>query len=639
MTVLIAPYVPSMRLGQGYNSFTQQLCVHGAVIAPGSQVRPLGSQQPPQPGHLTDTISVHETKEHVRQTTTYRAKFVHRIREVHDSLNISAYAQIKLEGDTTSEDGSPQFVDPATFYASHVNYLIRVSVVGHHVAAPVLAEFSPIDGVAPADFTRVYGDTFVSGFVMGGEFSALVSVKLTDSAAEGDVRARLSAMFDFTGGTPGEVESLGGLGETAIAVSWKGGGNLGGTQVDCWTLGTLRRAALAFPDHAASCTVRTSAILTKYTSLKSYHTSRNIAGGPLDYAHAGQYASMLLNAYADYKAISVHIAQVMRDVEHGRSTLERGQDASQFAEAAQQAEARYQVQMDRVAQGMHTYDDDDDDAASTTAVDTKPRRRLMRPRALMPYSADVSGLDGAAQDCQLEMDQIVEEVNALVADPGIATCADRTQQYLSPFVFRMLLPAVRNCVKEQTMKDAVDAAEHTSTMIENLQFELADIRRKLDSAESTLGELRPFNFVPSIGVNTPFKIRSLTSDKVFDFNISAGECFNLWHSLPNQSNQKFMLVQAGKFGHHIVHVPSGRCVTVDPLNTGVDGGTRMAVRSNFASVFVFEDAGDGAVVIRLAGQPQYAIVVEGDQPCDGAKLLLWPRAGYASDKWYFEVFQ
>ena len=45
-----------------------------------------------------------------------------------------------------------------------------------------------------------------------------------------------------------------------------------------------------------------SAILTKYTSLRSFY-EQEVVGGPLDYENAGVYTSALLDAYLDYKSI------------------------------------------------------------------------------------------------------------------------------------------------------------------------------------------------------------------------------------------------------------------------------------------------------------------------------------------------
>ena len=106
----------------------------------------------------------------------------------------------------------------------------------------------------------MYGDAFVTGFVEGGDFSALVSVKVRDSAAGIDFRARLAAMFESAGSGVVPQRAAGDmsdLGEIAIAVSWTGEDDIAGAQAGDWTLESLREAARAFPHHAIHSPVRT----------------------------------------------------------------------------------------------------------------------------------------------------------------------------------------------------------------------------------------------------------------------------------------------------------------------------------------------------------------------------------------------
>ena len=57
------------------------------------------------------------------------------------------------------------------------------------------------------------------------------------------------------------------------------------------------------PNSPLATTVdKISAILTKYTALRTYQELSN-KGTPLDYENAGVYTSALLDAYMDYKAI------------------------------------------------------------------------------------------------------------------------------------------------------------------------------------------------------------------------------------------------------------------------------------------------------------------------------------------------
>ena len=51
-----------------------------------------------------------------------------------------------------------------------------------------MKEFSPVGGIPSTDFTSVYGDAFISGFTQGGEFTALVSIKLRDPQKKDEAR-------------------------------------------------------------------------------------------------------------------------------------------------------------------------------------------------------------------------------------------------------------------------------------------------------------------------------------------------------------------------------------------------------------------------------------------------------------------
>ena len=102
----------------------------------------------------------------------------------------------------------------------------------------------------------MYGDTFIAGFVEGGEFSALVSVKIQDGVVEKDIRLQLAAMFDFPAGND-EPSRKAVQGETTIVVSYTSGSDIACTQAGGWTLESLRAAALAFPERAMSFPART----------------------------------------------------------------------------------------------------------------------------------------------------------------------------------------------------------------------------------------------------------------------------------------------------------------------------------------------------------------------------------------------
>ncbi|KIP02679.1 hypothetical protein PHLGIDRAFT_78782 [Phlebiopsis gigantea 11061_1 CR5-6] len=409
MATLTAPYVPAMRLGQGFNSFTQELRIYDAVTNTRSSKT---SVHPQQFAYLT---SAEDMFVNADRTVSYYAKLVNRISQVTDLLNVSAPQQIK--SNVTSGVGASRLViDFSKFYGSDINFLIHVSVANRHLTAPNLTEFSPIEGTLPSDFARVYGDTFISGFTEGGEFSALVSIKLDDKSI--DVSGQLKALFDFgSDSVDGQEKAKSVEGETTISVSWVGGGDISSTDADDWTLEKLKAVALKFPQHAMACPARTSAILTKYTSLRSVQVAAIKTGSPLDYSNTTLYSSALLDAYMEYKTMLQMISHSM-DEYNKQSAMDDTISATS-----------------------------DDDCVSTLSsfsvivgATARKREPPARPNELVPYSADIIGLDAARWDCQLELAKIVKEVEAVAADPNVAADADRRWAYLSPAIFRLLLP-------------------------------------------------------------------------------------------------------------------------------------------------------------------------------------------------------
>jgi hypothetical protein len=69
-------------------------------------------------------------------------------------------------------------------------------------------------------------------------------------------------------------------------------------------------------------------------------------------------------------------------------------------------------------------------------------KKPFKPNVLhcAPYSPSIVGLSRARRDCRLEMIKIVHEVDDVTADPSIALQPDRDGIYLSPAIFKQLLP-------------------------------------------------------------------------------------------------------------------------------------------------------------------------------------------------------
>lgn len=126
--------------------------------------------------------------------------------------------------------------------------------------------FKPIQNVVPSEFTNVYGDGFISGFIEGGELNGLVSIKLKDRSKATDIQASLKVNAPFAGGAV-NVSGEGDLdmkkaeseiqGERTISVSWQGGGDIKPENATDWTIDALKDAAFTFPAKVAQVPQRT----------------------------------------------------------------------------------------------------------------------------------------------------------------------------------------------------------------------------------------------------------------------------------------------------------------------------------------------------------------------------------------------
>lgn len=71
MAPLLAPYNSSMRLGSGFNSYTQQLCVDDAVRK--------GNSEPPEPTKPEDGVA---------QSVIYKTSVIDKMSDITDALNV-----------------------------------------------------------------------------------------------------------------------------------------------------------------------------------------------------------------------------------------------------------------------------------------------------------------------------------------------------------------------------------------------------------------------------------------------------------------------------------------------------------------------------------------------------------------------
>ena len=321
------------------------------------------------------------------QIVTYTSKYVDKISDVTNSLNISGALSIKYGA--VSGDLSGSYVDSDTFQNSDMNFLITVKVTNQTINVKDQLAFWPLNSdrdkaLSSSEFTSKYGDCFISGFQEGGQFSALVSITALDQSKKLEVKgAAHLALQVGVGDIEGSAEiamnkeELNKNSQVDISVNWSGGGQLKEGS-EKWTIDTLTEVAVRFPDLVASCPQRTHAILTKYTALRGYlewQAQNNLM--PLNYEMSNLYTDELLDVYMGYKAIWENLHSELQALD------------SQTLELQPAPVPAKPINTPSVQQADGTW---------STAT------------ALTPFDADYSGLDSALQHCRSLMAGIVQEV-------------------------------------------------------------------------------------------------------------------------------------------------------------------------------------------------------------------------------------
>lgn len=355
------------------------------------------------------------------QTVSYTSKFVDKLSEVTDDMNISGSLSIKYN--MVGGSGRGSFINTDKFHESDLNFYISVKVTNQSINFKDALEFCPLGSVDIHDsqqLTKVFGDTFISGFLEGGEFNALVSMKILNKAKKMDIQAEAKVALTAGGAeVAGEAnvaiakQNISMNTETTIQVSWCGGGAIKQYDEE-WTIDSLIKAASRFPALVAKWPQRTHAVLTKYESIRSFVKNRPKALSPLNYENAALYTNMLMDSYMAYKSLYRRISSNILDVQNG---------TSQFRPIAGSADAP-----------------------------TGPRSKELKD--VKNFFPTAEGLDAARRSVRQQMNKIVVEVDAITANPELATKAGRPDPCIGPAAFETLLPLFKTPVADPSSKPA-----------------------------------------------------------------------------------------------------------------------------------------------------------------------------------------
>ncbi|PON21569.1 hypothetical protein TGAM01_v209600 [Trichoderma gamsii] len=391
MSLIIAPYNNAMRLGDesnslSFNSYTQQICIDDAVV-----IDPDRFDNSVTNDGFADAREL--SKGGPSQTVAYTSR----------SLPIK-YGAI-------GGSGKGSFVDLDKFKESDLNIFISVKVINQSINIKDALVFQGLSSVNAETFRSVFGDCFISGFLEGGEFNALVSLKVLNKDKRATVKAE-AEMALSVGATDIkaiakddiDMSNLWSQTDTTIQVGWSGGGHIKPADQP-WTIQTLMETAAKFPDLVASTSQRTYAILTKYETLQSYMALKPPDLKPLYYENAAIVTNSLLDAYMDYKNIYSTLGTHLLDIHAGKK---------EFVGWPSEAE----------------------DFAKTDTLSPITDER--------PFEATIEGLDLARRACRFQMVKIVREVAIIEENPDYAADEKRLEAIQSTTIFRERLPCVKD---------------------------------------------------------------------------------------------------------------------------------------------------------------------------------------------------
>jgi hypothetical protein len=191
-----------------------------------------------------------------------------------------------------------------------------------------------------------------------------------------------------------------------------------------WDFDTMKAVALRFPDLCAATPMRTHALLTKYTALRSFYTTQTF-DLPV-YDKTGTYTNILQEAYLDYKSILSTIQVLAYDVAEGTHALERLVSLPSFGglkrsnhSAVEQAKTT--LDNGEGADSEKTVKDSsppsDGESSDGSLVDVgavvKAIPKVVSPAPLAfdePFAPSIVGLEEARLKCRFMMSRIVQEV-------------------------------------------------------------------------------------------------------------------------------------------------------------------------------------------------------------------------------------
>lgn len=153
----------------------------------------------------------------------------------------------------------------------------------------------------------------------------------------------------------------------------------------------------------------------------------------MDYEIAGIYTNALLDSYMSYKATWADLNDTIKQMSLGKAAVHKRPESDQLVKYRAAPQKDYEDRMQKFNAAK-------DALAKSGAQNQVVLEEPLPANPCVPYDANDFGLDVAQRDCRYEMIKIVREVNDVTWNPKVATDPNRNWRYLSPAIFKLLLP-------------------------------------------------------------------------------------------------------------------------------------------------------------------------------------------------------
>ncbi|CZR43764.1 uncharacterized protein FPRO_07319 [Fusarium proliferatum ET1] len=462
-SLLLAPFNDSMRLGQGYNSFLQTPCLGNAVDISNSS--------------LVDSKGGNAQS----QTVSYSARFVEKMSDVVQAMNISAGSSIRTG--SVSVSGGGNNIDEIKFAESDLNAVISVKVVNQTRNLRENLSFKEIavQDMTSDQFHEIYGNTFISGFIEGGDLHGIISIKTIDASKKSEVKNALRSQFNGTQSewSPSSNAVLGEAlrqSEVTVTVNWSGGGIIKPPSEE-WTIDSLIRVSSAFADNVAQCPQRTWAILTRYDTVPNFVVWSRGLDTPIvvrRYEGVQRYTSELLDMYIEYKGNLL----ILNDAIRHQDRYEEAKSDDRIALALKsliEARKSLRAEMGKIAAKIELLD------KSPVSIDSVQREEITEPelwRARLPFRKDIA-IEAASTQSLVETLFKGLPIHPELGDkPGLS-------EQLSEKELQLKLAQ-----SEETKNAILKSLEEANTQITQLTLKLTQAEETKNATSKSLDEAK-----------------------------------------------------------------------------------------------------------------------------------------------------